>query len=195
MPDLQLVAPKPRLDILVVHSSSGISLSELRELHASCGACRLVLWGEGLTGEFAFQAIQLGVRSILPGTTPVNDFLEAVRKVHEGGLYFENGLIESVLLQKRIVLTARQGQIVSLVAQGLKNKEIAYAMGITEGTVKVYLYKLFKKLGMHDRLEMALYGRQNLFAGRTGLESVSAPVGPAPFRFPRGACLALPCRA
>jgi hypothetical protein len=38
-------------------------------------------------------------------------------------------------------------------------------MGITEGTVKVYLYKLFRKLGMNDRLDMALYGIKNLFTG------------------------------
>jgi len=57
------------------------------------------------------------------------------------------------------------------VAQGLRNKEIAFSMGITEGTVKVYLYKLFKKLGMRDRLEMALYGRRNLFCGQPGLDN------------------------
>jgi DNA-binding CsgD family transcriptional regulator len=67
-------------------------------------------------------------------------------------------------------LDCRQGQIVSLVAQGLKNKEIAFSMGITEGTVKVYLYKLFQTLGMNDRLDMALYGRKNLFSGQLGLE-------------------------
>jgi two-component system, NarL family, nitrate/nitrite response regulator NarL len=63
--------------------------------------------------------------------------------------------MDTVLAQTRVALTRRQGQIVSLVAQGFKNKEIASAMGITEGTVKVYLYKLFRKLGMNDRLDMA----------------------------------------
>jgi hypothetical protein len=61
-----------------------------------------------------------------------------------------------------------------LVAQGLKNKEIAFSLGITEGTVKVYLYKLFQKLGMNDRLDMALYGRKNLFSGQLGLERTRA---------------------
>jgi DNA-binding CsgD family transcriptional regulator len=75
-----------------------------------------------------------------------------------------------VLSQQQVALTPRQGQIVALVAQGLKNKEIAFSLGITEGTVKVYLYKLFKKLGINDRLDMALYGRKNLFGGQTGLE-------------------------
>ena len=156
--------------ILVVHAGAGLSLGEIRELRSACRACRIILWGEDLTGEFAFQAIQVGVRGILPESTPVSVFLDALRKVHRGALCFENSLLESVLSQQRVTLTPRQGQIVSLVAQGLRNKEIAFSMGITEGTVKVYLYKLFKKLGMRDRLEMALYGRRNLFTGQPGLD-------------------------
>jgi len=52
-------------------------------------------------------------------------------------------------------------------------------MGITEGTVKVYLYKLFQKLGMNDRLDMALYGRKNLFSGQLGLERTRDAASPA----------------
>ncbi len=46
--------------------------------------------------------------------------------------------------------------------QGLKNKEIAAALGLTEGTVKVYLCKLFQKVGAKDRFELALFGLRNL---------------------------------
>jgi two-component system, NarL family, nitrate/nitrite response regulator NarL len=158
--------------ILVVHAGAGLNLAEIRELRSAGPACRVILWGENLSGDFAFQAIQSGVRGILPDTTPVSVFLDALHKIHRGALCFENSLLESVLSQQRVTLTARQGQIVSLVAQGLKNKEIAFSMGITEGTVKVYLYKLFKKLGMRDQLELALYGRRNLFSGPSGFESV-----------------------
>jgi DNA-binding NarL/FixJ family response regulator len=157
-------------DVLVVHLISGISLSDLREIRSAGLHSQIVLWGQDLGGEFAFQAMQLGIRSILPDTTPVEDFLKSLRSVHRGALCFDNDLLESLLSHQRVTLTARQGQIVSLVAQGMKNKEIAYVMGITEGTVKVYLYKLFRKLGMNDRLDMALYGRKNLYGGSPGLE-------------------------
>ena len=126
-----------------------------------------MLWGEGLTGEFAFQAMQLGVRGILAGTISIDGLLAALGNVHRGVLCFERELMDSALAQTRVALTRRQGQIVSLVAQGFKNKEIASAMGITEGTVKVYLYKLFRKLGMNHRLDMALYGLKNLFVAHT----------------------------
>jgi two-component system, NarL family, nitrate/nitrite response regulator NarL len=170
-----------RPDVLLVHVISGISLSDLREIRSAGSRCQIVLWGQELAGEFAFQAIQLGVRSILPGNTSIDDFLAALRNVHRGVLCFESGLLESVLSQKRVALSPRQGQIVSLVAQGFKNKEIAFSMGITEGTVKVYLYKLFKKLGMNDRLDMALYGRKNLFGGQAGLERMGDTGPPLQF--------------
>lgn len=156
-------------DIVLVHLASRISLSDVRELRAAAGPGQIVLWGQGLAGEFAFQAMQLGVHGILPADTGVDALLAALQNVRRGVLCFERELMDSVLLQKRITLTRRQGQIVSLVSQGLKNKEIAFSLGITEGTVKVYLYKLFRKLGVNDRLDMALYGLKNLFAGEPEL--------------------------
>ena len=159
-----------RPDVLLIHPISGISLSDLREIRSAANRCQIALWGQELGGEFAFQAMQMGVRSILPDNTSIDDLLTALHNIHRGVLCFETDLMESVLSQKSVALTRRQAQIVSLVAQGLKNKEIAFSMGITEGTVKVYLYKLFKKLGVNDRLDMALYGLRNLFSRQPGLE-------------------------
>jgi two-component system nitrate/nitrite response regulator NarL len=152
--------------LVLVYLTSRISLSEVRALRSAGDRVQIVLWGEGLTGEFAFQAMQLGVRGILASTISIDGLLAALDNVHRGVLCFEQELMDSVLAQTRVALTRRQGQIVSLVAQGFKNKEIANTMGITEGTVKVYLYKLFRKLGMNDRLDMALYGLKNLYVAQ-----------------------------
>jgi len=181
-------------DLVLVHVTSGISLADLREMRSACGHCQIVLWGQELGGEFVFQAMQLGVRSILPETIPIDDLLTALRDVYRGVLCFEKDLLENILSQERVVLSQREGQVVSLVAQGLKNKEIAYTMGITEGTVKTYLYRLFRKLGMNDRLDLALYGLKNLFGGQLGLERskeaamagqvVGKPVAPCSFLMP-----------
>jgi DNA-binding CsgD family transcriptional regulator len=77
-------------------------------------------------------------------------------------------LVESLLHRETVVLTPRETQLVTLVAQGLRNKEIAGTLGLTEGTVKVYLTRIFRKLDLDDRLELALYGLKNFFAGATG---------------------------
>jgi len=73
-------------------------------------------------------------------------------------------------------LTGREGQLVALIAQGLKNKELAYALGITEGTVKVYLSRVFKKLGVNDRFDLALYAIRNVVTGQNaGAELAHEP--------------------
>jgi hypothetical protein len=59
---------------------------------------------------------------------------------------------------------------VTLLSQGMKNKEIATALNISEGTVKVYLSRLFQKLGVKDRFELALYGLKNLAPGTKALD-------------------------
>ena len=69
-----------------------------------------------------------------------------------GEQYFENVLPLGSAPTRAIRLSRREGQLVSLLAQGLKNKEIATCLDITEGTVKVYLSKLFQKVGAKDRL-------------------------------------------
>jgi two-component system nitrate/nitrite response regulator NarL len=158
--------------IVLVYLTSRISLAELRELQIASGRAQIVLWGQDLGGEFAFQAIQLGIRGILAGDTTIDGVLTAVQNVHSGVSCFQKDLVDSVMLQQRVTLTKRQGQLVSLVAQGYKNKQIAASLGITEGTVKFYLYKLFKKLGMNDRLDMALYGLRHLHGGQAHLERV-----------------------
>ncbi len=162
----------------------GISLADIHEIRAA-SPCRVILWGQDLEDDFAFQAMQLGVRGILRADIPIVDFLAAVRDVHKGALCFEPDLLKNVLSHKPVALSPRQREIVSLVARGCRNKEIAGAMGITEGTVKVYLYKLFKKLGINDRLDLALFGRKNLFSGQSVCTEFEKQPAPSILLMPR----------
>ena len=56
-------------------------------------------------------------------------------------------------------LTAREIEIIRMIAKGFRNKEIAEALFISEGTVKVHLHSIFTKLRLHNRLALALYAR------------------------------------
>jgi DNA-binding CsgD family transcriptional regulator len=100
--------------------------------------------------------------------------------VNAGELWFEKTLTDSIMGARRYALTRREGQLVTLLSQGLKNKEIAVALNISEGTVKVYLSKLFQKLGVKDRLELALYGLKNLAPAVSALEGPSSGLGRKP---------------
>src|SRR5439155_25924633 len=87
--------------------------------------------------------------------------------------------------EKRVSFSEREKQVVELLAQGLKNKEIAAAMNLAEGTVKVYLSRLFKKTKVRDRFELMLYrshDRNLLSAPESRVRSSAAimPKMPAP---------------
>ena len=112
--------------------------------------------------EFASQAIGLGVRGILRKNLPVELLVKCLLKVAAGEFWVEKALSDRLLSTRQVVLTPRERQIAGLVMQGLKNKEIAFSLGITEGTVKVYLSRLFQKVGVKDRFELALFAMEHL---------------------------------
>lgn len=155
-------------DIVLIYISPGISLARLRELRSANRHTTIVLWGTALSSEFVFQAMQAGIRGWLPDDTSTAALLAALCRIAKGELSFEPAVLEAALSQKRVVLSKRESQLVALVAQGLKNKEIAYSSGLTPGTVKCYLNRIFKKLNVDDRLDLALYGLKNMFGGQIG---------------------------
>ena len=76
-------------------------------------------------------------------------------------------LPSKLAMRERSPLSQREREIVALVAQGFKNKEMAEKMFISEQTVKNHLHNIFDKLGVSDRLELALYAiHNNLHTGR-----------------------------
>jgi two-component system nitrate/nitrite response regulator NarL len=152
-------------DLLLVDLTAGITFGVLSGLHEVASHAKIVLWVHSISTELALQAMSLGVRGILRKTLPTETLLRCLTRVNEGELWFEKALTDSIMSARRYSLTRREGQLVSLLSQGLKNKEIATALTISEGTVKVYLSRLFQKLGVKDRFELALYGLKNLTPG------------------------------
>ena len=130
-----------------------------------------------ISTELAFQAMGLGVRGILRKTLPTELQVKCLQKVQAGELWFEKALTDSFLCARRVALTQREGQLVSLLSQGLKNKEIATTLMISEGTVKVYLSRLFQKVGVKDRFELALFGLKNLTTGQLPVGEKGQRVG------------------
>ena len=153
-------------DLILVDSQAVDRLTVLHEVCSQVQRCQVVLWGSQVSAEFGSQAIELGVRGIIPWDASVAVFLEALRVVRSGQLWFTKELMESVLLATRHQLTRREGEVISLISQGLKNKQIAHSLGIGEGTVKVYLSRIFKKVGVDDRFQLALYAVRNVLNSR-----------------------------
>ncbi|HWE49313.1 MAG TPA: response regulator transcription factor [Bryobacteraceae bacterium] len=151
-----------RPDVLLVDLSEGFTFSVLHTLQAEASRTKIVLWVNSIPTELALQAMGFGIRGILSKTATIESLLRCLCSVDDGELWFEKNLTDSIMSAGRYSLTRREGQLVSLLAQGLKNRDIAATLQISEGTVKVYLSKLFHKLGVKDRLELALFGIRNL---------------------------------
>jgi DNA-binding NarL/FixJ family response regulator len=126
---------------------------------------RVVLWVNRISLEAAYQAMRAGARGILRKALPAELVLKCIRKVAVGELWFEKELTAGFLSARSVNLTRRESQLVRLVSEGLKNKEIASEMGISNATVRIYLSALFQKLGVKDRYELAIYGLRNMAAG------------------------------
>jgi two-component system nitrate/nitrite response regulator NarL len=178
-------------DLLLVDLTSDITYSVLKSLQGAARQTKIVLWVHTISTELALQAMSLGIRGIMRKTLPIETLLRCLTCVQEGELWFEKTLTDSFMGARRYSLTRREGQLVALLSQGLKNKEIATALTISEGTVKVYLSRLFQKLGVKDRFELALYGLKNLAPGAGSLDKATgepgsgtvAPVWQAPRSF------------
>jgi DNA-binding NarL/FixJ family response regulator len=153
-------------DLVLMDLTAEITFAVLSDMKHAMNRSRIVLWVNSISTELAFQAMGLGVRGILRKTLPTELQVKCLQKVQAGELWFEKALTDSFLCARRVALTQREGQLVSLLSQGLKNKEIATTLMISEGTVKVYLSRLFQKVGVKDRFELALFGLKNLTTGQ-----------------------------
>jgi DNA-binding NarL/FixJ family response regulator len=148
-------------------------LSALQTLqHTNSKLKVIVLTASEDKNEFV-QAMKLGCSGIVLKQTSAELIVKSIRKVHAGEIWLdshttaavmrqfaqpaESGLPGSSKARERSPLSAREREIVALVAQGYKNKEMAEKMFISEQTVKNHLHNIFDKLGVSDRLELALY--------------------------------------
>src|SRR6202521_3188360 len=159
-------------------------LGTLQRLQAAKNKTRvIVLTASDDKNEFV-QAMKLGTSGIVLKQSPTDLLFKSIRKVHAGEIWLDSHTTAAVMRQfasteydspaptkghtrERPPLSHREREIVALVAQGFKNKEMAEKMFISEQTVKNHLHNIFDKLGVSDRLELALYAiHNNLHTGR-----------------------------
>jgi two-component system nitrate/nitrite response regulator NarL len=146
-------------DVLLLDITAGLTFADLGELHACVPECPLVLWSDALPLELMFKTLEFGVRGIVQRNVQPENLLDSLRKVVAGELQIGFGATgESPQTRRRVSLTPREREIVSFLRQGMRNKQIAGEMGITEGTVKIYLFRLFHKMGVRNRFELARCG-------------------------------------
>lgn len=120
-----------------------------------------VVWGVSMTDAEALRFVQAGAKGVVRKTAGVDTLLVCLRAVAAGTTWLEQGTVgkpDGTPNRRYSELTARERQVLELVGQGLKNREIAAELGIQPGTVKVHLKHIFEKTGIRSRYGLALAG-------------------------------------
>jgi two-component system nitrate/nitrite response regulator NarL len=120
-----------------------------------------VVWGVSMNEAEALRIMQAGAQGVMRKTADPTTVLACLRTVGEGKTWMEESLLgdnDRSVRHTRSNLTPREQQVVELVEQGLKNKDIGLNMGIRPGTVKIHLKHIFEKTGIRGRYGLALSG-------------------------------------
>ncbi len=157
-------------DVLVLDlRMPGMSgLGVLRALAAEGLTIKTVLLTAAVQDDQITNAVQLGVLGVVLKESPPEDLFACIRKVAQGLPWLETPTMArafSQVLNREVVagrgesLTPRELEIVRMVSEGLRNKEIGERLSISEGTVKVHLHNVYEKLGVDGRLELVLFAQ------------------------------------
>jgi DNA-binding NarL/FixJ family response regulator len=134
------------------------SLAEVEKLSASA---KVIVVTASERVEDALAAIRAGASGVVFKRFAVQTLMEALRAVADGQVWMPPNLQASMATAlrdpPRDPLTPREREIVELVANGLRNAEVAKKLGITEDTVKSHLNNVFQKLNVRDRVQLTLY--------------------------------------
>jgi two-component system, NarL family, nitrate/nitrite response regulator NarL len=156
--DLEDTVTKTRAHAILYALGSEMDVVTLHEIGRLAPRVPVVLWVRDLPCELAQQAIDMGALGMVSTTASPETLKECLSIVAGRKLWVEQRITSELLTAHTVSLSKRQSQIVGLLAQGLKNREIGTALGISESTVKAYLSTLLQKVGARDRFELALFG-------------------------------------
>jgi two-component system, NarL family, nitrate/nitrite response regulator NarL len=146
-------------------------LEALRAITSAGSEVRTVVLCSAISTKQVLEALQLGARGVILKKR-VAELVPALDAVMRGQYWIESQSVSNVVQivqqlaaatpqtsqpQNRFGLTARETEIISFITQGCMNRDIANSLSITEETVKRHLTNIFNKVGMSNRLELALF--------------------------------------
>jgi DNA-binding NarL/FixJ family response regulator len=161
--DLLHSAETYRPDIIILAENivrQEIAKTVLR-LRACHGSVAIIFLLEDRDAIRAADLLDLNVEGILLSAACARSVIDCVESVCHGRKWVDPILLRDLAMAERpsriaSVLTSREAEVAYLVSRGLRNKEIARELHLSEGTVKMYLHHIYEKLGLSSRMELAL---------------------------------------
>ena len=157
----------PDVAVLDVNMPKLSGLDVLRAAVAERLATRIVFLTASLTDERMLQAVNLGIYGIVLKDSAPESLLDCLDQVVAGGRWLAADLVQSALTRETArrrsspgpieALTAREAEVMRLVTSGLSNKQIARQLALSEGTVKIHLHNVYRKLNLGSRTALTAY--------------------------------------
>ena len=166
---IKLVAKlKPDVLLLDLRMPDKDGLAVLEEINFDTIPTRVVVLTAAEDDRDVIRAMRLGARGVVLKQSATEILVKSIHRVHAGEIWLDNRMTAEVLKafsksseagpgREKPLLSGREKEVVQLVAQGFRNKEIGEKLFISEQTVKNHVHNIFDKLGVSDRLELALY--------------------------------------
>lgn len=142
-------------------------LQKLRDSHQDTAAVVLL---RAPDRHSVIESFRGGARGVFCRANSFRELSKCIRAVHQGRIWASNEDLEYLLealthfkpaqlvtASGMALVTRREEDVVRLVAEGMKNREIAQELHVTEHTVSNYIYRIFDKLGVSSRVELVLY--------------------------------------
>jgi DNA-binding NarL/FixJ family response regulator len=159
---------KPDILLLDLRMPDKDGLAVLEEVNFDTLPTRVVVLTAAEDDRDVVRAMRLGARGVVLKQSATDLLVKSIHRVHAGEIWLDNRMTAEVMKafskssesgprREKPLLSDREKEIVQLVAQGFRNKEIGEKLFISEQTVKNHLHNIFDKLGVSDRLELALY--------------------------------------
>jgi DNA-binding NarL/FixJ family response regulator len=147
--------------IVIVDKTLGFGavIDWIAALRIAESSTAVVVWGACLSESESLRLLQAGAAGIIRKTASLDATLACLRAVACGKTWVEDYALPPADTQTRPLnprLTSRESQVLGLVEQGMRNKDIAQALGICAGTVKIHLKHIFEKTGIHGRYGLAV---------------------------------------
>jgi len=159
---------KPDILLLDLRMPDKDGLAVLEEVNFDSLPTRVIVLTAAEDDRDVIRAMRLGARGVVLKQSAADLLVKSIYRVHAGEIWLDNRITAEVMKafakssdggprREKPLLSNREKQIVQLVAQGYRNKEMGEKLFISEQTVKNHLHNIFDKLGVSDRLELALY--------------------------------------
>jgi DNA-binding NarL/FixJ family response regulator len=174
--------------------NKGKGFQIVREVRAACPETRAVMLLDSSERSQVVEAFRAGARGVFSRNGSLKLLAKCICCVHQGQIWANSKELRYLLdalgeaLPLRLtdakgtqLLSRREQEVVRCVAEGLSNREIAHRLGLTEHTVKNYLFRIFDKLGVSKRVEVVLYAYSMGHVPDSGRD-VKAPSAVTPAR-------------